>query len=182
MKKHVLIIVILLVGLWGNLYSLDLKNKEYDFGITLGYWMSGDVDISGYTAQKDGSFLFRVFTDAYLMPKLAMGVYFNFSPIGQEGIDFNILEFGGSIKPRFFVKEDIAIKPGINFGYRITTSDYEEAETDGFGLNLSIEIQKALDSLILSFEGGFLAQPTGGNEWIEFTWAPIMYIGGGITF
>lgn len=182
MKKQLLIIVLVIMVLCSSVYSLDLKSKEYDFGFTVGYWMSGDVDVSGYTEEKDGSLLFRAFADAYLIPKLAMGAYFNFSPIDQDGEEVTVFEFGGSIKPRFFIAEDLAIKPGLNFGYRTTSGDEDIFDTDGFGLNLSIEVQKALETMILSFESGFLAQPSGGNEWIDFTWAPIMYIGAGLTF
>ena len=178
--KKIAILMLVLLGSGCLLFSqVDLKSKEYDLGFTVGYWMSGDVDISGYTAEKDGSFLLRRFVDAYLIPKLAMGAYLNFAPISQDGGEFTMFEFGCSIKPRFFIKEDLAIKPGINFGYRTSSGDLE---MDGLGINLSVEVQKAMETMILSFEGGFLSQPVGGDGWVDIAWAPIMYIGAGLTF
>ncbi|NOR44944.1 MAG: hypothetical protein GQ534_05100 [Candidatus Delongbacteria bacterium] len=179
MKKSTILVLILILGSSLLFSKVDLKSKEYDFGFTLGYWMSGDVDISGYTAEKDGSFLLRGFVDAYLIPKLAMGAFVNFAPISQDGGEFKMFEFGCSIKPRFFINEDLAIKPGINFSYRTSSGDLE---MDGLGINLSIEVQKALETMILSFEGGFLSQPVGGDGWVDISWAPIMYIGAGLTF
>ena len=41
---------------------------------------------------------------------------------------FRVFEFGCAIKPRFFVSEDIAIKPGLNIGYRTTSSEEEDKE------------------------------------------------------
>ncbi|MBN2789627.1 MAG: hypothetical protein JXR69_05520 [Candidatus Delongbacteria bacterium] len=181
MKKQSMIIVIILF-MSTFLYSLDLKSKEYDLGFMVGLWMGGDVNIEGYSADKDGCLLIRGFADAYLIPKLAMGAYFNFSPATIETEDITVFEFGGSIKPRFLIREDLAIKPGLNIGYRTASGDEPEIEMDGFALNLSIEVQKAMETMILSFEGGFLSQPAGGNEWVEISWAPIMYLGAGLTF
>jgi len=178
--KRILIIAIISMS-FSNIFAVDLKAKQYDFGFVLGYWMSGDVSISGFTAEKEGSVLIRGFADAYLIQKLAMGVYFNFSPIEQDGEEITVFEFGGSIKPRFFIQDDLAIKPGLNIGYRSTSGEFDLMETDGFGVNLSVEVQKALEKMVISFEGGFLAQPAGGNEWIDLTYAPIFYIGVGVT-
>ena len=183
MKKQMLIVIFLIMGFCSYIYSqVDLKSKEYDLGLMAGMWMGGTIWVDGFELDKDASMLFRGFVDAYLIPKLAMGAYFNFSPYSMEYADITIFEFGGSIKPRFFIKEDLALKPGINFGYRTASSDPEGFDMDGFGVNLSVEIQKALETMILSIEGGFLSQPVGGNEAWDISWAPIMYIGAGVTF
>lgn len=182
MKNIAIVVLLLFVGSSSMIYSLDMKSKEYDFGFTLGYWMSGDVTAGGGTGEKESSFLLRGFVDAYLMPKFAMGAYLNFSPIDQYGYSITMIEFGVSLKPRFFMNDEFAIKPGLNIGYRTLSGEDEEAEADGLGVNLSVEVQKAMETMILSFEGGFLSQPVGGNEWVSISWAPIMYLGVGLTF
>jgi hypothetical protein len=159
-----------------------LEGKTLDVGVTAGYWFGGNVVIQGFDVDKDGAFLLRLFADSYLMPKLALGGYFNFSPYSQEGISITMFEFGASIKPKFLLAPDLAIKPGLNFGYRFTTSDIDVAEISAFGINLSVEVQKSLSTVIVFGEFGFLAQPSGGNSTVEVTFAPIFYVAGGIAF
>lgn len=159
-----------------------LKGKTFDVGVTAGYWFSGTVTIEGYDVDKDGAFLLRVFGDAYIIPQLAFGGYFNFSPYSEQGVDITAFEIGGAIKPRFFLAPDFVIKPGLNLGYRFTTSDIDVAEISAFGLNLSVEFQKAMPGYMLFGELGFLSQPAGGNSDVEVTFAPIFYVGAGIGF
>ncbi len=159
-----------------------LEDREQDYGFVVGYWTAGTVSVQGFEADKDGSLLLRVFADAYIMPKLAFGAYFNYAPYSQSGTDINALEFGGSIKPRFMIGEDVALKPGINFGYRWTSSDVSSAEIDAFGLNLSVELQKMINGRVFFGEFGFLSQPAGGNDLVDVTFAPIVYFGAGIVF
>ena len=183
MRKSVILMLLLVLEIGSILFSqVDLKSKEYDLGFMGGLWLSGDVTAGGGTGEKESSFLLRGFVDAYMIPKFALGAYMNFSPINEDGYDITMFEFGVSIKPRFFINEDLAIKPGLNIGYRSLSGEEEDAEADGLGVNLSVEVQKSLETMILSFEGGFLSQPVGGNEWISISWAPIMYLGAGLTF
>jgi hypothetical protein len=160
--------------------SADLEAKTFELGASAGYWFSGNVIIEGVDVDKDGAFLLRLFADSYLMPRIAFGGYFNFSPYSQSGIDITMFEFGATIKPRFIVAPDFAIKPGLNIGYRFTTSDLEVAEISALGINLSVEIQKSLPGVIIFGEIGFLSQPSGGNSTVEVTFAPIFYVSAGI--
>ena len=66
-------------------------------------------------------------------------------------------------------------------GYRIISSDVTD-DLDGLGINLSVELQKQLETFVASGEIGFLSQPSGGNEDVTFEFAPIFYLGVGITF
>ena len=52
-----------------------------------------------------------------------------------------MLEWGATIKVRLILSHNIAIKPGINWGYRMTFSKDEDARLKGFGLNASCKIQ-----------------------------------------
>ena len=179
MKRSTILVLMLILGASLLFSKVDLKSKEYDLGFMAGLWMGGTVWVGGSEEEKDASILFRGFADAYLIPKLAMGTFINLAPISQDGGEFIMFEFGCSIKPRFFIKEDLAVKPGLNISYRTSSGDLE---MDGLGINLSVEVQKAMETMILSFEGGFLSQPVGGDGWNDIAWTPIMYLGAGVTF
>lgn len=170
------------------------ESKEYDLGIVLGLWLPGTIDVEGVSLDKTAGPLFRVFADAYLMPKFAVGGYFNYSSddveYGNYSAAANFYEFGISLKPRFIASPVVAVKPGLNIGYRKSTRERlaiepatTETDADGLGLNLSLEIQYLIDNdYIVFFEGGFLSQPAGGNADADVTWAPIMYIAAGLCF
>ena len=182
MKKLVILVLLLTLGSGSIVFSqVDLKSKEYDIGFSTCLWLAGDVYVGG-SVEKDASFLFRGFIDAYLMPKFAVGAYVNIEPISQDGVDIMFYELGASLKPRFFIGEDMAFKPGLNIGYRGGSIDDVDDNIEGMAVNMSSEIQKAMETMILSFEGGFLSQPVGGIYGFDVDWAPIMYIGVGVTF
>ena len=160
--------------------STDLEGKSFDLGVSAGYWFGGNIVIEGFDVEKDGAFLLRIFADSYLMPRFAFGGYFNFSPYSQSGIDITMFEFGAGIKPRFLLAPDFAIKPGLNIGYRFTTSELDAAEISALGINVSVEFQKAMPGVLLFGEFGFLSQPSGGNSAVEVTFAPIFYVTAGV--
>ena len=158
--------------------TVDMQKKEWDLGLTAAYWLSGDISVSQYDVEKEGSFLLRAFADSYITPKFSMGGFFNFSPYDQGGASITAYEFGAAFKGRFFFSPDFAIKPGLNIGYRWSSGD---TEMDGLGVNLSIEFQKAMQKIIIFGEFGFLSQPAGGDANFDIQWAPIIYFGGGVT-
>lgn len=168
--------------------------KAYDIGFALGLWLPGTISIEDVDLDKSAGPLFRAFADAYLMPKFAVGAYFNYSSAtleyGKYEVDADFYEFGVSLKPRFIVSPVVALKPGLNIGYRKSTreklageSATTDTDIDGLAVNLSIEIQYLINNdYIVFFEGGFLSQPTGGDSDADVTWAPIIYIAAGICF
>ena len=85
-KRFILLLVILSIsGMFNDAKAQKkLIDREYDFGVVAAYWLSGDVSVNGFDAEKDGSFLLRAFADAYLMPKFAVGGYFNYTPYSSE--------------------------------------------------------------------------------------------------
>lgn len=162
--------------------SNSLEAKNYDIALEVGAWLPGSINVEGYDASKDMSLLFRAFADAYLMPKFAVGCYFNYTSATVEDVDGTFVEFGISLKPRFFMSPVVAIKPGLNIGYRNTSVEGQDS-ADGLGVNLSVELQYLIGSDYTVFgDFGFLTQPTGGNDVADITWAPIFYIAGGICF
>jgi hypothetical protein len=96
-----------------------------------------------------------------------------------------MFEIGGSIKPRFPLADgSVVIKPGLNIGYRMYSSDSDVMdETKSMGLNVSVEVQFDAKSVVVPyFEIGFLSQPVGGNKVTDVTFPPFIYFGGGVAF
>jgi hypothetical protein len=166
----------------------NLMSRTSDFGIVGGLWLGGDIDLAAFSAtiEKESGFMARVFYDSYVVEKLAVGAYANYSSASFKGITntASLIEFGAAIKARFPLAEGAAaLVPGLNIGYRIISVDIPNVkDTKGMGLNLSVAVQFASKGFIPFVETGFWAQPTGGNKDTDVTWAPILYIAGGIAF
>jgi hypothetical protein len=179
------VLVAFLLLVFASVVTAAPQDTEYEVGASAGFWLSGTIDVEGVDADKDSSFLLRAFADMYVTPKFAIGAYINYSPTEVEGVESSATEFGMAIKPRFFMSPEISIKPGLNIGYRALSADEEFADdVDGLAVNLSIEGQYHMeDSLVIPFvDIGFLSQPTGGNDFADITWAPIMYISFGAAY
>jgi len=168
--------------------SADLQSREYDIGLEAGLWFPGTVYVEDSDLDKDAGPLFRIFADTYVAPKFAVGVYGNYSTVslssGSTEVDATFWEIGMALKPKFMLSSDVALKPGLNIGYRKSSIDINNFDpADGMGLNLSVELQFALQGGYIFFiDGGFLSQPVGGNDKADVTWAPIIYLCGGIAF
>jgi len=170
------------------------ENREYDIGICGGIWFPGTIDIEDVEVDKENGFLLRAIGDMYISPKFAVGGYFNYSMFSVSKYDYeadaNFYELGFAFKPRLILSPEMALKPGLNIGYRKSTRDRldvepsgVETDADGLGINLSIELQYLLDGGYIFFvDGGFLSQPAGGNDDADVTWAPILYLCAGIVF
>jgi len=177
-------------------YSTEkFETKQYDIGFSAGFWLPGTITIEDVDVDKKIGPLVRIFYDSYINPKFAVGAYFNYSSavISYDTLeaDADFLEFGFALKPRFFIGPDMALKPGLNLGYRMANRElligYESPDTNteskGLGVNLSVELQfMQNDDYIFFIESGFLSQPTGGNSDADVTWGPILYITCGLTF
>ena len=165
-------------------------SRELDLGISAGFWFGGQVYLeeADVSIDQDMAPLFRVILDSYLMETLSIGIYGNLAfvnfPILDVNVDATMFEFGGAIKPRFSPDPSVAIKPGVQLGYRLYSSDLLTSDIEGLGLNISLEIQVFLEGLELIpyLDMGILAQPLGGNEFSNITFDPIPYLTGGVVF
>ncbi len=192
--KYALLIMLVLCGIGlSQALAEDLASKEYDLGITLGMWFPGTISIEDVDVDKGGSLFLRAFADMYVAPKFAVGIFGNYSKFTikedyyiPDGVDCTTYEFGMSLKPRILLSPGVALKPGLNIGYRNVKTEsigYSDTTADGMGIDLSVELQIALEGgYIFHIDGGFLSQPVGGTDDADVTWAPIMYLGVGITF
>ncbi len=190
---HLLIILLFFISI---VKSGSFEEKKYEFGLATGYLASGNVYVSLYgdEVKQNGNFLLRAFADAYIIPQLSFGVYFNYTNLNLEknikvfGKEIKksgtpIWEIGASIKPRFIVSQKVAIKPGFNIGHRGFEGENNFSTWTGLALNASCEIQYiAGNRWIIYGEPGFLYQPYGGNVDTDITFDPIFYVVFGIAF
>ncbi len=174
----------------------SFTEKKYNIGIASGFLLSGDVYVSLYGdhVKQNSNFLIRGYVDAYLIPQIAFGIYFNYTTLnltkdievfGKEikKSGTPIWEIGASIKPRFRLSEKVTIKPGFNIGHRQFSGENNFSKWKGLALNGSFEIQyRLLDKLSIFGETGFLFQPYGGNVDTDVTFDPIFYFIFGIAF
>ena len=162
--------------------------RTHDFGISAGYLFEGSAyfaEYDEYSAHEAG-FMARLFYDRFITEKLSFGLYghaalTDFYRYSEES-GSTLLEAGFSMKPRFFIGEKMALKPGLNVGYRYYLTSDDFLSSDGLGLNFSLELQYDRGASILPFgEIGFLAQPWGGNDSTDITYGPILYVQIGIA-
>jgi len=176
--------------------AASFEEKTYEIGISGGFVLPGDVYVSlhGDDAKRNSNLLIRGFIDSYVVPKLAVGAYLNFSTlnlkedieIGFYGDDedydieksgIKIFEIGGTIKPRFMLSPKFAIKPGFNIGYRKYFGDTDFSTWEAMGINGSCEFQYQYSPKIIIYEEtGFLSQPVGGNVDTDITFGPTFYL------
>lgn len=192
--------------------QLNLQNKTYEYGFSAGILFPGEINIEDAPNDfnKTNSFLLKGFIDSYLIPKLAVGLYLQYSYSNLEEIEeyteytgngsitkervkaehkANIIEIGGSFKPRFFIASDWIIKPGLNVGYRKFYFDFtgdcglELDDAEGMGVNGSVEIQYLYSSRFILFsEIGFVTQPYGGKHDVtHLDFGPILYLNFGVA-
>jgi len=175
--------------------KVNLESREYDYGIAAGIWLPGTITIEDLDIDKSAGLLLRGFADVYVAPKLAVGAYGNYSMAtlekGPFEADARFWELGVALKAKFMLSPDLAMKPGLNIGYRSLSRDSvagyddpgDDLSADGLGLNLSVEFQFALEGGYIFFaDVGFLSQPAGGTDDVDVTWAPIFYLCAGIAF
>ncbi len=177
------------------------EDKKFDIGLSVGPWFGGTINISDYSvkATKESSTLIKAYFDGYLVPQFSMGFYIQQSAVPYQNEVFHIgsgtyisvpdsdpkmLEYGGTFKARYFLSEKVTLKPGLGLGYRtISASDYPVFDIEGFAVNASCELQLQMaEKAYFSVEAGFLAQPSGGNDYSDVTFAPIPYILVGVGF
>lgn len=196
LKKNFLYlsILILLFNSQGN--TTVFTEKKFDFGIAPGILFSGDIYVSlyGESVKQNSSFLLRTYADAFVIPQISFGLYFNYTTLNLakdievfgEKIEKSgaaIWEVGASIKPRFILSEKFALKPGFNIGHRRFAGQNDFTTWQGLALNASCELQYSLPGWVNAFaETGFLYQPYGGNEDTDITFDPIFYLVLGIVF
>lgn len=193
MKYTVKILLAVLVSVAMVSWSFaagDLQNRSRDIGLYGGVLLPGTVSIEDWEVDTEMGFTLKAYFDQFLSPMFGVGVYGQYAATSTDtdpSIDVDMYEFGLAFKPKFMVSPNAALKPGLEIGYRSTTVDLSmpgvDTSADGLAVNFSAELQFMLDNgYILGLTFGFLAQPAGGTDDFDVTWAPIWYAMAGIVF
>lgn len=187
MKKHLLLIILLAFTVLA--YSQDVPTS-FTANIKGGLLLpsSGAVEVADFGWQLDTKIspLLKADLDAILIPKLSMGVYVLFTPMGVEDSDekANLFSFGGTIKPRFMLANGLQLRPGLAIGYNAMS--FTAFDDKGKGLNVGFQFEaskKVNDKFGVVGEFGFITQPVGGVQDVtDITYSPIFYICLGIEF
>jgi len=189
MKKLICLTSIISLLFLNIVYAGSFEEKKYEAGIAAGLLMPGEVYISlhGDNVKQKSNFLLKGFADAYIIPQLAFGIYFNYSSLNLKN-DIEVFgktikksgtpiwEIGASIKPRFILLEKFAVKPGFLIGHRQFAGENSFSKWKGLALNGSCEFQYRLsDEITIYQETGFVYQPYGGNVDTDVTFDPILF-------
>lgn len=170
--------------------STFAQAEKSEVGVSIGMVTGGEY----YVEESDRFFEIRSglmlhgFYDYYVAEKLAIGFFGSLSmpELGflEETVSFT--EFGFTLKPRFFLSDDITLKPGLNVGYRMINSDSIDlvgGKMQGLGLNLTTEWQLHIfDGFTPFVDLGFTTQPLGGNDDFTVTFSPVFNARLGIVF
>jgi hypothetical protein len=197
MKKIAFFIPICLLSM--QLFCQSIKNDHFDFGISVGSVFPGKIQAADYIDFKPDetynfrnrqSLLIKGKADFYFLPFLSGGICLNYVPIrlhdnydiGLENVTITMGEVDLTIKGRFWATENLALKPGLSFGYRQTFSSFPDAREKGMCLNAGIETQFYFwKKMFLLCDLGFFTQPYGGVQDVVFVRAgPVFYANIGI--
>ena len=159
---------------------------QAELSVSGGFLLPGEayVEEGDFYPETDLSPMVSFSFDSYQSPTLGFGVFLNAASLSVEGEGGTMFTLGGAIKPRWMVgaAKDYTLDIGLLIGYRSVSSDEFNDSIEGLALNCLIELTKPSATRDLIFSLGFISQPTGGNEDITVTWAPIFHIGIGTSF
>ncbi len=95
--------------------------------------------------------------------------------------DGSFVELGVMVGPTFDIGDLTLVTTG-EISFRSIPTDNENLESTGLGTNLNVTlIFNSQNNISPKVELGFITQPAGGNDDLEYTFSPYWYIGGGIT-
>jgi len=184
MKKNAISVIAILLMVLVSTSAVQAQKQSWNMNIKGGIMLPGTVTVEGYDADTDMGWIGNLAFDALLAEKISMGGYFFYSGVTAEGSDegANILGIGGTIKARFTLKGGTQIRPGLILAYQITSGDVFD-DVNGLDVGFTAEVVFPLkDFNAIVAEIGFTSQPSGGNEYVDVTWAPIFYLTLGYEF
>jgi hypothetical protein len=195
MKHMVKVVLALLVSVSMVSFAFaagDLQNRTRDIGLFGGVLLPGTISIEDVDVDTEMGFTLKAYFDQFVSPMFAVGVYGQYCnttlTYGDLEAGADMYEFGLSFKPKFMISPDAALKPGLEIGYRKSSRESlapgdTDTDVDGLAVNFAAELQFILSNdYVLGLTFGFIAQPAGGSENADVTWAPIWYAMAGIVF
>jgi len=158
---------------------------QAEMSISGGFLLPGEAYVEEFDVypETDLSPMISFSYDTYQISSVGFGAFLNVASLSVEEESGTMFTLGAAIKPRWMVgaAKDRTLDIGLLIGYRSVSSDEFDDSIEGLALNLLVEYTKPGATRDLIFSGGFISQPTGGNEDITVTWAPIFHIGIGVS-
>ena len=167
--------------------------KTSRYGISGGFLLPGDIYVGDPLDVDIGtemSMMLRGMGDWKVGDKITAGLFATFvslqvdeDDVGGADVPDQMLEVGGTI--RFIVQAapQIKVRPGVGLGYRTISGGDDIDDIAGMGVNLSVEIEYDRPTGVDPYaDVGFITQPNGGNDDVDVTWGPILYLMGGVVF
>ncbi|MBN1648887.1 MAG: hypothetical protein JW874_12705 [Spirochaetales bacterium] len=195
MKKMVLLILafaVLFPAALSAQADSGFKDVFIEAGVTAGLWLGfpAQVWFDGEWHTKQPSVLAKGNVVVYFVDYFYLGTALNLAPYYSydrySGNSAGFAEIAALFGIRFFLGEKMAIKTGVEVGYRLTWGNNTESQIDGVGINLNAEFQYKLKGWTLVVNPGFLSQVAGseehGGSYYFQSWAPMLYLNVGIAF
>ena len=161
--------------------------KSWYAAVKGGFLMDGEAHVSGDfegDVDTNSGTMLLLSADSIMAPKLSVGAFLLYAQSGIEGEDASIMTLGGTLKARFAFGT-FQLRPGLALGYQTINPDSSAAAADSTGLDVGFGCEASFPiNPKLNFVGevGFITQPAGGNDDVEFTFGPIWYVVGGVEF
>ena len=162
------------------------SDQTWNVGLKIGPLFPGTVNIGAAEVDTETGFIFDGSIDAMVTPKLSMGACLLYA--STSAADFNadatVITFGGTLKARFDMENDMQVRTGGYIGYQMSEVDVPGSkDSQGLGLGALVELVYPLQNGgALVGELSFLSQPAGGNADDDVTWAPIFFLAFGYEF
>ncbi len=164
--------------------------QEQQWSITVkgGLLMPGSVTVESMSLDTNMGFLANAYFDAMVAPKLSIGGFLQmaFPSVTAWGDDYGVTvtTLGATMKGRFPLQSGWILRPGLAFGYQMSSSDAYTDGVNGLGVGGLFEVIKPLANSKNALVGelGFITQPSGGNSDADVTWGPIFYFAFGYQF
>ena len=186
--KAMRIVLLCLVLVALSISTGSAQEQTWNFTFKGGLLLPGSVTVEGYDFDTGTGWLLNAHFDGYVAPKLSIGAFLMLAgpSVTVYGDDYgaNITTIGATLKGRFTTQSGLQLRPGIAFGYQMTSSDAYSDNVTGLDVGGFLEVAKPLKGgkNALVGELGFMTQPSGGNEDADVTWGPIFYLAFGYEF
>jgi hypothetical protein len=167
----------------------NAQEQQWSLTFKGGLLMPGGVTIEGRDFDTNMGFLGNAYFDAMVAPKLSIGGFLQMAlpSVTAWGDDYGVTvtTIGATMKGRFPLQSGWILRPGLAFGYQMTSTDAPDADgTNGLDIGGLFEVIKPLANSKNALVGelGFMTQPSGGNSDVDVTWGPIFYFAFGYQF
>jgi hypothetical protein len=153
---------------------------SWRYGVTAGALMSGDVYIDGHHAHSDAGILLQGTVDSLIASGFSVGLYGLHANSEVKNSDVGVYSLGGTLKKQFGDSSGPQFRLGLELGYQVLDPEKGHGMK---GLNVGAQAEATLPvgaRMNLLLQLGFISQPAGGNDDVELTFGPILYLAAGL--